>query len=305
MAEARNEDQTTGEPNNGTRDDVGAGDVRDKDVRNGVGSSAGVNARVHAIFDPTVVRPEEARAVDIPPAAISAADAGCGQLNDSLQAVVGKLGDITPAPTVTALQPGLALVALAPEQEPTAMTSIFQAVIPKGLGLVDIDRDTVLAYGDDLVRYPMTTAQYTLGWSSPSGMKDVLAAIQRQQTDTAYSRTDYVKIIDRRPAHTAHAGNQQQTDESAQEAAASDKSHSQWDTQHYIQSFYSATSGSVGTQGNIMAEEGFWIEVRNGAAELHFGIGGLDLPTATDVFRRWLDGERKFPDVGQWQKLII
>lgn len=54
-----------------------------------------------------------------------------------------------------------------------------------------------------------------------------------------------------------------------------------------------------------MAEEGFWIEVRNGAAELHFGIGGLDLPTATDVFRRWLDGERKFPDVGQWQKLII
>ena len=145
MAEARNEDQATGEPNNGTRDDVGVGDVRDKDVRNGVGSSASVNARVLAIFDPTVVRPEEARAVDIPPAVISAADAGLGQLNDSLQVVVGKLGDITPAPTVTALQPGLALVALAPEQEPTAMTSIFQAVIPKGLGLVDIDRDTILA----------------------------------------------------------------------------------------------------------------------------------------------------------------
>lgn len=185
------------------------------------------------------------------------------------------------------------------------MTSIFQAVIPNALGLVDIDRDTVLAYGDDLVRYPMTTAQYTLGWSSPSGMKDVLAAIRRQQTDTAYSRTDYVKIIDRKPAYTVHAGNQQQADDSTQEAAASAKSQSQWDTQHYIQSFYSATSGSVGTQGNIMAEEGFWIEVRNGAAELHFGIGGLDLPTATDVFRRWLDGERKFPDIGQWQKLII
>ena len=70
MAEARNEDQTTGEPNKGTRDDVGAGDVRDKDVRNGVGSSASVNARVLAIFDPTVLRPEEVRAVDIPPAAI-------------------------------------------------------------------------------------------------------------------------------------------------------------------------------------------------------------------------------------------
>ncbi|MDK8846096.1 hypothetical protein QP888_06160 [Corynebacterium sp. MSK297] len=305
MAEARNEDQTTGEPNNGTRDDVGVGDVRDKDVRNGIGSSAGVNARLLAIFDPTVMRPEDVRAVDMPPASITAAHAGIGQLNDSLQTVVGKLGDITPAPAVIALQSSLALVALAPEQEPTAMTSIFQAMIPNALGLVDIDRDTVLAYGDDLVRYPMTTAQYTLGWSSPSGIKDVLAAIQRQQTDTAYSRTDYVKIIDRKPAYTAHAGNQQQTDDSTQEAAASAKTHSQWDTQHYIQSFYSATSGSVGTQGNIMAEEGFWIEVRNGAAELHFGIGGLDLPTATDVFRRWLDGERKFPDIGQWQKLII
>lgn len=305
MAEARNKDQTIGEPNNGTRDNVGVGDVRDKDVRNGVGRSAGGNARLLAIFDPTVMRPEDVRAVDIPPAPIAAAHAGIGQLSDSLQATVGTLDVITPEPTVIALQPALALVALAPEQEPTAMTSIFQAVILNALGLVDIDRDTVLAYGDDLVRYPMTTAQYTLGWSSPSGIKDVLAAIQRQQTDTAYSRTDYVKIIDRKPAYTAHAGEQQRLDGSTQEAAASAKSHSQWDTQHYIQSFYSATSGSVGTQGNIMAEEGFWIEVRNGAAELHFGIGGLDLPTATDVFRRWLDGERKFPDIGQWQKLII
>lgn len=160
---------------------------------------------------------------------------------------------------------------------------------------MDIDRATVLAYGDDLVRYPMTTAHYTLGWSSPRGIRDVLEAIYQQQTDTAYSRTDYVKIVDRQAAKTAE---QQSSGQSLQ-------ADSQWETQHYIQCFYSPTSGSVGTQGNIMADEGFWIEVRNGAAEMHFGIGGLDLDTATEVFRRWLAGERKFPDVGKWQKLII
>ena len=122
-----------------------------------------------------------------------------------------------------------------------------------------------------------------------------------------------MKIIDRKPARTVHAGKSLREGERAQSASAEENQEtqggsqrgSQWDTQHYIQCFYSATSGSVGTQGNIMADEGFWIEVRNGAAELHFGIGGLDLHTATAVFRRWLDGERNFPDVGQWQKLII
>lgn len=265
-------------------------------------------SRYLAIFDPKSVRPHEVYAADI-----SAADLNLDIINGSLRDAVGMLGEINPKPAVRSLQPAAVLVAITPEQEPTAMTKIFQAVIPKHLGLVDLDRDTTLAYGDDLVRYPMTTAHYTLGWSSPSGIADVLEEICRQQSTTEYSRADYVKIIDRKPARTVHAGKSLREGERAQSASAEENQEtqggsqrgSQWDTQHYIQCFYSATSGSVGTQGNIMADEGFWIEVRNGAAELHFGIGGLDLHTATAVFRRWLDGERNFPDVGQWQKLII
>lgn len=265
-------------------------------------------SRYLAIFDPKSVRPHEVYAADI-----SAADLNLDIINGSLRDAVDMLGGINPKPAVRSLQPAAVLVAITPEQEPTAMTKIFQAVIPKHLGLVDLDRDTTLAYGDDLVRYPMTTAHYTLGWSSPSGIADVLEEICRRQNTTEYSRTDYVKIIDRKPARTVHAGKSLREGERAQSASAEENQEtqggsqrgSQWDTQHYIQCFYSATSGSVGTQGNIMADEGFWIEVRNGAAELHFGIGGLDLHTATAVFRRWLDGERNFPDVGQWQKLII
>lgn len=265
-------------------------------------------SRYLAIFDPKSVRPHEVYAADI-----SAADLNLDIINGSLRDAVGMLGEINPKPAVRSLQPAAVLVAITPEQEPTAMTKIFQAVIPKHLGLVDLDRDTTLAYGDDLVRYPMTTAHYTLGWSSPSGIADVLEEIYRQQSTTEYSRTDYVKIIDRKPARSVHAGKSLREGERAQSASAEEnqetkwdtQQETQWDTQHYIQCFYSATSGSVGTQGNIMADEGFWIEVRNGAAELHFGIGGLDLYTATEVFRRWLDGERNFPDVGQWQKLII
>lgn len=265
-------------------------------------------SRYLAIFDPKSVRPHEVYAADI-----SAADLNLDIINGSLRDAVGMLGEINPKPAVRSLQPAAVLVAITPEQEPTAMTKIFQAVIPKHLGLVDLDRDTTLAYGDDLVRYPMTTAHYTLGWSSPSGIADVLEEICRRQNTTEYSRTDYVKIIDRKPARTVHAGKSLREGERAQSASAEENQEtqggsqrgSQWDTQHYIQCFYSATSGSVGTQGSIMADEGFWIEVRNGAAELHFGIGGLDLHTATAVFRRWLDGERNFPDVGQWQKLII
>ncbi|MDK8761379.1 hypothetical protein QP921_06395 [Corynebacterium pseudodiphtheriticum] len=265
-------------------------------------------SRYLAIFDPKSVRSHEVYAADI-----SAADLNLDIINGSLRDAVGMLGEINPKPAVRSLQPAAVLVAITPEQEPTAMTKIFQAVIPKHLGLVDLDRDTTLAYGDDLVRYPMTTAHYTLGWSSPSGIADVLEEIRRRQNTTEYSRTDYVKIIDRKPARTVHAGKSLREGERAQSASAEENQEtqggsqrgSQWDTQHYIQCFYSATSGSVGTQGNIMADEGFWIEVRNGAAELHFGIGGLDLHTATAVFRRWLDGERNFPDVGQWQKLII
>lgn len=265
-------------------------------------------SRYLAIFDPKSVRPHEVYAADI-----SAADLNLDRINGSLRDAVGMLGEINPKPAVRSLQPAAVLVAITPEQEPTAMTKIFQAVIPKHLGLVDLDRDTTLAYGDDLVRYPMTTAHYTLGWSSPSGIADVLEEICRRQNTTEYSRTDYVKIIDRKPARTVHAGKSLREGERAQSASAEENQEtqggsqrgSQWDTQHYIQCFYSATSGSVGTQGSIMADEGFWIEVRNGAAELHFGIGGLDLHTATAVFRRWLDGERNFPDVGQWQKLII
>lgn len=265
-------------------------------------------SRYLAIFDPKSVRPHEVYAADI-----SAADLNLDIINGSLRDAVGMLGEINPKPAVRSLQPAAVLVAITPEQEPTAMTKIFQAVIPKHLGLVDLDRDTTLAYGDDLVRYPMTTAHYTLGWSSPSGIADVLEEIYRQQSTTEYSRADYVKIIDRKPARTVHAGKSLREGERAQSASAEEnqetkwdtQQETQWDTQHYIQCFYSATSGSVGTQGNIMADEGFWIEVRNGAAELHFGIGGLDLHTATEVFRRWLDGERNFPDVGQWQKLII
>lgn len=265
-------------------------------------------SRYLAIFDPKSVRPHEVYAADI-----SAADLNLDIINGSLRDAVGMLGEINPKPAVRSLQPAAVLVAITPEQEPTAMTKIFQAVIPKHLGLVDLDRDTTLAYGDDLVRYPMTTAHYTLGWSSPSGIADVLEEICRRQNTTEYSRTDYVKIIDRKPARSVHAGKSLREGERAQSASAEEnqetkwdtQQETQWDTQHYIQCFYSATSGSVGTQGNIMADEGFWIEVRNGAAELHFGIGGLDLHTATEVFRRWLDGERNFPDVGQWQKLII
>lgn len=269
-------------------------------------------SRYLAIFDPKSVRPHEVYTADI-----SAADLNLDIINGSLRDVVDMLGEINPKPTVRSLQPAAVLVAITPEQEPTAMTKIFQAVIPKHLGLVDLDRDTTLAYGDDLVRYPMTTAHYTLGWSSPSGIADVLEEIYRQQSTTEYSRADYVKIIDRKPARSVHAGKSLREGERAQNASAGENQEtqqetqwsfqrsSQWDTQHYIQCFYSATSGSVGTQGNIMADEGFWIEVRNGAAELHFGIGGLDLHTASEVFRRWLDGERNFPDVGQWQKLII
>lgn len=269
-------------------------------------------SRYLAIFDPKSVRPHEVYAADI-----SAADLNLDIINGSLRDAVDMLGEINPKPTVRSLQPAAVLVAITPEQEPTAMTKIFQAVIPKYLGLVDLDRDTTLAYGDDLVRYPMTTAHYTLGWSSPSGIADVLEEIYRQQSTTEYSRADYVKIIDRKPARSVHARKSLREGERAQSASAeenqetqqetqwSSQRSSQWDTQHYIQCFYSATSGSVGTQGNIMADEGFWIEVRNGAAELHFGIGGLDLHTASEVFRRWLDGERNFPDVGQWQKLII
>lgn len=269
-------------------------------------------SRYLAIFDPKSVRPHEVYAADI-----SAADLNLDIINGSLRDAVDMLGEINPKPTLRSLQPAAVLVAITPEQEPTAMTKIFQAVIPKHLGLVDLDRDTTLAYGDDLVRYPMTTAHYTLGWSSPSGIADVLEEIYRQQSTTEYSRADYVKIIDRKPARSVHAGKSLREGERAQSASAeenqetqqetqwSSQRSSQWDTQHYIQCFYSATSGSVGTQGNIMADEGFWIEVRNGAAELHFGIGGLDLHTASEVFRRWLDGERNFPDVGQWQKLII
>lgn len=269
-------------------------------------------SRYLAIFDPKSVRPHEVYAADI-----SAADLNLDIINGSLRDAVDMLGEINPKPTVRSLQPAAVLVAITPEQEPTAMTKIFQAVIPKHLGLVDLDRDTTLAYGDDLVRYPMTTAHYTLGWSSPSGIADVLEEIYRQQSTTEYSRADYVKIIDRKPARSVHAGKSLREGERAQNASAGENQEtqqetqwsfqrsSQWDTQHYIQCFYSATSGSVGTQGNIMADEGFWIEVRNGAAELHFGIGGLDLHTASEVFRRWLDGERNFPDVGQWQKLII
>lgn len=265
-------------------------------------------SRYLAIFDPKSVHAHEVYAADI-----SAADLNLDIINGSLRDAVGMLGEINPKPAVRSLQPAAVLVAITPEQEPTAMTKIFQAVIPKHLGLVDLDRDTTLAYGDDLVRYPMTTAHYTLGWSSPSGIADVLEEIYRQQSTTEYSRADYVKIIDRKPAGTVHAGKSLREGERAQSASAEENQEtqqetqrgSQWDTQHYIQCFYSATSGSVGTQGNIMADEGFWIEVRNGAAELHFGIGGLDLHTATEVFRRWLDGERNFPDVGQWQKLII
>ncbi|MDC7110500.1 hypothetical protein PQG65_03740 [Corynebacterium pseudodiphtheriticum] len=269
-------------------------------------------SRYLAIFDPKSVRPHEVYAADI-----SAADLNLDIINGSLRDAVDMLGEINPKPAVRSLQPAAVLVAITPEQEPTAMTKIFQAVIPKHLGLVDLDRDTTLAYGDDLVRYPMTTAHYTLGWSSPSGIADVLEEIYRQQSTTEYSRADYVKIIDRKPARSVHAGKSLREGERAQSASAEENQEtqqetqwsfqrsSQWDTQHYIQCFYSATSGSVGTQGNIMADEGFWIEVRNGAAELHFGIGGLDLHTASEVFRRWLDGERNFPDVGQWQKLII
>ncbi|ERS38660.1 MULTISPECIES: hypothetical protein [unclassified Corynebacterium] len=269
-------------------------------------------SRYLAIFDPKSVRPREVYAADI-----SAADLNLDIINGSLRDAVDMLGEINPKPTLRSLQPAAVLVAITPEQEPTAMTKIFQAVIPKHLGLVDLDRDTTLAYGDDLVRYPMTTAHYTLGWSSPSGIADVLEEIYRQQSTTEYSRADYVKIIDRKPARSVHAGKSLREGERAQSASAEENQEtqqetqwsfqrsSQWDTQHYIQCFYSATSGSVGTQGNIMADEGFWIEVRNGAAELHFGIGGLDLHTASEVFRRWLDGERNFPDVGQWQKLII
>lgn len=269
-------------------------------------------SRYLAIFDPKSVRPHEVYAADI-----SAADLNLDIINGSLRDAVDMLGEINPKPTLRSLQPAAVLVAITPEQEPTAMTKIFQAVIPKHLGLVDLDRDTTLAYGDDLVRYPMTTAHYTLGWSSPSGIADVLEEIYRQQSTTEYSRADYVKIIDRKPVRSVHAGKSLREGERAQSASAeenqetqqetqwSSQRSSQWDTQHYIQCFYSATSGSVGTQGNIMADEGFWIEVRNGAAELHFGIGGLDLHMASEVFRRWLDGERNFPDVGQWQKLII
>ncbi|MFW8572468.1 hypothetical protein [Corynebacterium pseudodiphtheriticum] len=269
-------------------------------------------SRYLAIFDPKSVRPHEVYAADI-----SAADLNLDIINGSLRDAVDMLGEINPKPAVRSLQPAAVLVAITPEQEPTAMTKIFQAVIPKHLGLADLDRDTTLAYGDDLVRYPMTTAHYTLGWSSPSGIADVLEEIYRQQSTTEYSRADYVKIIDRKPARSVHAGKSLREGERAQSASAEENQEtqqetqwsfqrsSQWDTQHYIQCFYSATSGSVGTQGNIMADEGFWIEVRNGAAELHFGIGGLDLDTASEVFRRWLDGERNFPDVGQWQKLII
>lgn len=265
-------------------------------------------SRYLAIFDPKSVRSHEVYAADI-----SAADLNLDIINGSLRDAVDMLGGINPKPAARSLQPAAVLVAITPEQEPTAMTKIFQAVIPKHLGLVDLDRDTTLAYGDDLVRYPMTTAHYTLGWSSPSGIADVLEEIYRQQSTTEYSRADYVKIIDRKPARSVHAGKSLREGERAQSASAEEnqetkwdtQQETQWDTQHYIQCFYSATSGSVGTQGNIMADEGFWIEVRNGAAELHFGIGGLDLHTATAVFRRWLDGERNFPDVGQWQKLII
>lgn len=247
-----------------------------------------------AIFVPAITTPMQVKqnVLSLPQTGVAdGTQVSAGQL----AAAVDKLETITPAPAIQVIDSGSVLVSIAPEQEPTAMTTIFQAVIPNQLGLLDIDRDTMLAYGDDLVRYPMTTAHYTLGWSSPSGIRDVLEAIYQQQTDTAYSRTDYVKIVDRQAAKTAEQ----------QSSGQSPQADSQWETQHYIQCFYSPTSGSVGTQGNIMADEGFWIEVRNGAAEMHFGIGGLDLDTATEVFRRWLAGERKFPDVGQWQKLII
>jgi len=229
-------------------------------------------SRYLAIFDPKSVRPHEVYAADI-----SAADLNLDIINGSLRDAVDMLGEITPKPTLRSLQPAAVLVAITPEQEPTAMTKIFQAVIPKHLGLVDLDRDTTLAYGDDLVRYPMTTAHYTLGWSSPSGIADVLEKIYRQQSTTEYSRADYVKIIDRKPARRVHAGKSLREGERAQSASAEENQEtqqetqwsfqrsSQWDTQHYIQCFYSATSGSVGTQGNIMAEEGFWVGGRNRA----------------------------------------
>lgn len=251
-----------------------------------------------AIFVPAITTPTQVKQNVLSSQQTGVAD-GAQVSGGQLAAAVDKLETITPAPAIQVIDSGSVLVSIAPEQEPTAMTTIFQAVIPNQLGLLDIDRDTMLAYGDDLVRYPMTTAHYTLGWSSPSGIRDVLEAIYQQQTDTAYSRTDYVKIVDRQAAKTAE---QQSNGQSGQ---ADSQADSQWETQHYIQCFYSPTSGSVGTQGNIMADEGFWIEVRNGAAEMHFGIGGLDLDIATEVFRRWLAGERKFPDVGKWQKLII
>lgn len=251
-----------------------------------------------AIFVPAITTPTQVKQNVLSSQQTGVAD-GAQVSGGQLAAAVDKLGTITPAPAIQVIDSGSVLVSIAPEQEPTAMTTIFQTVIPNQLGLLDIDRATVLAYGDDLVRYPMTTAHYTLGWSSPRGIRDVLKAIYQQQTDTAYSRTDYVKIVDRQAAKTA----EQQS--SGQSLQADSQADSQWETQHYIQCFYSPTSGSVGTQGNIMADEGFWIEVRNGAAEMHFGIGGLDLDTATEVFRRWLAGERKFPDVGKWQKLII
>lgn len=210
-------------------------------------------SRYLAIFDPKSVRPHEVYAADI-----SAADLNLDIINGSLRDAVDMLGEINPKPAVRSLQPAAVLVAITPEQEPTAMTKIFQAVIPKHLGLVDLDRDTTLAYGDDLVRYPMTTAHYTLGWSSPSGIADVLEEIYRQQSTTEYSRADYVKIIDRKPARSVHAGKSLREGERAQSASAEENQEtqqetqwsfqrsSQWDTQHYIQCFYSATSFVAG-----------------------------------------------------------
>ena len=179
-------------------------------------------SRYLAIFDPKSVRPHEVYAADI-----SAADLNLDIINGSLRDAVGMLGEINPKPAVRSLQPAAVLVAITPEQEPTAMTKIFQAVIPKHLGLVDLDRDTTLAYGDDLVRYPMTTAHYTLGWSSPSGIADVLEEICRRQNTTEYSRTDYVKIIDRKPARTVHAGKSLREGERAQSASAEENQETQ------------------------------------------------------------------------------
>ena len=97
-------------------------------------------SRYLAIFDPKSVRSHEVYAADI-----SAADLNLDIINGSLRDAVGMLGEINPKPAVRSLQPAAVLVAITPEQEPTAMTKIFQAVIPKHLGLVDLDRDTTLA----------------------------------------------------------------------------------------------------------------------------------------------------------------